>query len=74
MAQHKFKVGQDVNYAQKHAAASSRSYKVVRRLPPEQGELTYRIKSPAELFERVVRESEITASATRPALSTGRSK
>lgn len=61
MAQHKFKVGQDVDYTPgKHVAAASR-YRVVRRLPIEQGELTYRIKSPIELFERVVRESEIAA-------------
>lgn len=63
MAQHKFRVGQDVDYTPgKHVAASSR-YKVVRRLPVEHGELTYRIKSPVELFERVVRESEIAVAA-----------
>lgn len=62
MAQHKFRVGQDVNYTPgKHVSTASR-YKVVRRLPIEHGELTYRIKSPVELFERVVRESEIAAS------------
>lgn len=63
MAQHKFRVGQDVNYVPgRHAMApSTRSFKIVRRLPPEQGELTYRIKSPVELFERVVRESELAA-------------
>lgn len=63
MAQHKFRVGQDVDYMPgKHAMnSSSRSFKIVRRLPLEQGELTYRIKSAVELFERVVRESEIAA-------------
>ncbi len=61
MAQHKFKVGQDVDYTPgKNVVAASR-YRVVRRLPIEHGELTYRIKSPIELFERVVRESEIAA-------------
>jgi hypothetical protein len=35
--------------------------KVVRRLPPEQGGGTHTIKSPVELFERMVRESELAA-------------
>lgn len=64
MSQHKFKIGQDVNFtpAKLSMPASSRSYKVIRRLPLEGGEYTYRIKSAAELFERVARESEIAAS------------
>lgn len=61
MVQHKFKIGQEVTFspAKLSMPASSRSYKVVRRLPREGGEFMYRIKSAAELFERVARESEI---------------
>lgn len=58
---HKFKIGQEVRYSPTKLSmpSSSGSYKVIRRLPYEGGEFTYRIKSAAELFERVARESEI---------------
>ena len=61
MSQHKFKVGQLVDY---HAArlgipASSREYKIIRLLPAEGIDLLYRIKSPSETFERVAREREL---------------
>jgi hypothetical protein len=61
MSQHKFKVGQEVSFspAKLSMPASSRSYKIIRHLPREGGEYTYRIKSAAEQFERVARESEI---------------
>ncbi len=61
MPQHKFKIGQEVNFfpAKLSMPASSRNYKIVRRLPREGGEFMYRIKSAAEVFERVARESEI---------------
>lgn len=39
--------------------ASARSYKVVRILPNEGGEQLYRIKTVAEVFGRVARESEL---------------
>jgi hypothetical protein len=60
-AQHKFRIGQEVSFspAKLSLPSSSRSYKIVRRLPREGGEFMYRIKSAAELFERVARESEI---------------
>ena len=59
--QHKYKVGQEVSFspAKLSMPASSRSYKIMSRLPREGGEYMYRIKSAAELFERVARESEI---------------
>jgi hypothetical protein len=62
MPQHKFKIGQEVSFspAKLSMTASARVYKVIRCLPPEGGEYTYRIKSPTELFERVARESEIS--------------
>lgn len=61
LVQHKFKIGQEVSFspAKLSMPSSSRSYKVVRRLPREGGEFMYRIKSATELFERVARESEI---------------
>lgn len=61
MSQHKFKIGQEVSFspAKLSMSSSSRFYKIMRCLPPEGGEYTYRIKSPTELFERVARESEI---------------
>lgn len=59
--QHKFIVGQEVSFSpgKRSMSASSRSYKIIRRLPIEGGEVMYRIKSAAEQFERVARESEI---------------
>jgi hypothetical protein len=71
MSLHKYKVGQEVSFSPGKLSmpASSRTYKIIRQLPREGGELMYRIKSAAELFERVARESEImrpyTAAARR---------
>jgi hypothetical protein len=62
MPQHKFKVGQVVDYdpGRLGVRASSREYKVVRLLPPEGSDLLYRIKSVGETFERVVKEHELS--------------
>jgi hypothetical protein len=67
MAQHKFKVGQVVDYGPGRLGmrASSREYKVVRLLPAEGSDLLYRIKSVGETFERVVKESELSRRETR---------
>lgn len=61
MAQAKFKVGQMVDYnpARPSVPASIREYKVLKLLPRDRGEQEYRIKSIAELFERVAKESEL---------------
>lgn len=61
MSQHRFKVGQLVDYnpSRMGMPASSRQYKVTRLLPPEGTDLLYRIKSPAESFERVAKEREL---------------
>lgn len=63
LAHAKFKVGQSVDFAPGRAGvpASAREYKVLRVLPREQGDQLYRIKSMAEVFERVARESELTS-------------
>ena len=62
MSEHKFKVGQAVNYAPGRSSmmASSREYKIVRCLPPENGENQYRIKGISETFERMAREADLS--------------
>lgn len=62
MAQHKFKVGQLVNYnpTRSGVPASSREYKIMRQLPADASGLLYRIRSPGETFERVAKEQDLT--------------
>lgn len=62
MAAHKFKIGQTVSYSPGRSAmaASSREYKIVRLLPPEDGQNLYRIKGVSETFERMARESDLS--------------
>ncbi len=64
MTHHKFKVGQMVEFVSsgRGLAASNRSYKILRLVPHEVGEHQYRIKTIAEAFERVAKESELTRS------------
>jgi hypothetical protein len=61
----KFKVGQTVDFSPslRGLASSARLYKVTRVLPTEGRERLYRIKTIAEVFERVARESELAAAA-----------
>ena len=61
-AQHKYKVGQVVNFTPAKMAmqASSREYKVVRLLPPEDGQNLYHIIGISETFERMARESDLS--------------
>lgn len=65
MAQHKFKVGQLVDFAPSRPGVptSSRRYEVMRLLPAEGGVNLYRIKSRDESFERMARENELARSA-----------
>jgi hypothetical protein len=60
-ATNKFRVGQMVDFVPSKTGvnASARSYKVVTVLPSEGGERLYRIKTIAEVFERIARESEL---------------
>lgn len=60
-AVHKFRVGQMVDYVPSKSGVtpSARSYKVMSVLPLEGGERLYRIKTIAEAFERIARESEL---------------
>lgn len=62
----KFKVGQTVDFSPslRGLAASARLYKITRVLPMEGRERLYRIKTIAEAFERVARESELAAASS----------
>ena len=62
---HKYKIGQavDLRPGRWGLPASSREYKIVRLLPTEGGERMYRVKSETETFERIAKESELTARA-----------
>jgi len=42
--------------------ASARAYKILQLVPHDVGERQYRIKTIAEAFERVAKESELTRS------------
>ena len=61
MANHKFKVGQSVDYnpGRSGMPASSWQYKILQLLPAEGSDLLYRIKSSGETFERVAKEREL---------------
>lgn len=62
MKNHKYHVGQTVSLAQSPlAGAAPGPYEIVRLLPAERAEFTYRIKSRQELHERIVGESRLSA-------------
>jgi hypothetical protein len=56
---HKFKVGQTVRYRAQFGHATAADYKIMQRLPTEDDELRYRIKSANEPHERVAKESQL---------------
>ena len=62
MADHKFRVGQAVQFRTKpyYVSAALGAFEVIRQLPERDGELEYRIKNTAEPHERVARESELS--------------
>ena len=57
----RFHCGQTVRLSRglPYRSAADGEYKVIRRLPDNDGELQYRVKSVREPHERVVRESEL---------------
>ena len=57
MSDHKFQVGELVRYTSRGPRGASGVHKITQLLPPEGGELQYRIKSENEPHERVVKES-----------------
>jgi hypothetical protein len=69
MSEHAFTIGKMVDYLPPSRYSSSAgAYQVTRRLRSDAGQNQYRIKSPDETHERIVKESElsgITASRTK---------
>jgi hypothetical protein len=63
MADYAFKIGEMVDYRSPTRAASAAHgpYQITQRLPPENGEFRYRIKSPNERHERVADESDLSS-------------
>jgi hypothetical protein len=61
MPEHKFKIGQSVNFTSGPfgRGAASSIYKVTQLLPAEGDDYQYRIKSASEPHERVVKESQM---------------
>ena len=59
---HKFPVGLAVYYESQLPNGGARgTYKIVKQLPVERdNRVVYRIKSPAEAFERIAEESQLS--------------
>jgi len=57
------KAGQSVRFTPGKLTppAAGQAYKIVRALPAEDGEYRYRIKSVYEPYERIAKESELSA-------------
>lgn len=62
MALHRFKVGQQVEFnpSRSHLPTGGRRYEILRLLPSEQGEVSYRVKSKEEPYERIAKETELS--------------
>lgn len=61
MNAHKFQVGQNVYFTSGPISrpGATGSYQVLKLLPSDGSDYQYRIKSPAEAFERVAKESQL---------------
>ena len=61
---HKYRVGETVYFTASNVSrpASSGTYQVIRLLPTDGDDCQYRIKSSDEAFERVAKESQLSAS------------
>jgi hypothetical protein len=62
LSDHKFRIGQSVNYTSGpfgRASSSASIYKITQLLPPEGEDQQYRIKSASEPHERVAKESQL---------------
>ncbi len=58
--QHRFKVGQSVEFHPRRGLRAPKgAYHVTAELPDREGEFEYRIKHPGELYERVAAESAL---------------
>jgi hypothetical protein len=62
MTDHKFRVGQAVQFRTKpyYVSAALGMFEVIKQLPERDGEFEYRIKNVTEPHERVARESELS--------------
>ncbi len=65
---HKFAIGSEVYYEGGIRSGGARGvYKIVKQLPVERdNKIVYRIKSPAETFERTAEESQLRRSTGLP--------
>ena len=65
---HKFAIGTAVYYDSGFLSDASRGvYKITKHLPVERDDrISYRIKSPAETFERTAEQSQLRRSADLP--------
>jgi hypothetical protein len=61
MSEHKFKVGQSVNYLSGPHGRGPRGdvFKIMQCLPPQGGDCQYRIRDANEPHDRVAKESEL---------------
>lgn len=67
MIAHKYKVGQRVHVIPGNMRmASSGEYKVLSLLPPTEGQNQYRVRSAAEVYDRVVKEIDLAAATVLP--------
>jgi hypothetical protein len=60
LSDHKFKIGQIVNYTSGPYGRATGLFKITQLLPPEGDDMQYRIKSDSEPHERVVKESQLS--------------
>jgi hypothetical protein len=62
MPEYAFTIGQMVDYRPptRMANAARGPYQIIQRMPAEDREFKYRIKSPNEAHERVANENELT--------------
>ena len=61
MSDHKYKIGQLVNYLSRERASGV--YQVTQLLPPEGAAFQYRIKNANEPHERVAKEHELRSAS-----------
>ncbi|MEQ8348190.1 MAG: hypothetical protein RIB84_26970 [Sneathiellaceae bacterium] len=65
MTDQKFRVDQSVYYAPDlRQRPAQGAYRIMRCLPADSAGFQYRIKSPQELHERVVREDQLSPAGT----------
>ena len=61
MPAHKFKIGETVFFHPKLPGSAPRgAYQIIRRLPPEDGEFQYVIRSGYEDHPRIAKEGELS--------------